>query len=73
MDAVKRVDGVFELSRYVDTTCNQTRDSRSRAGPSTSPRPFRGASSLVPGTSLTSLDDDALEIFDNIREQRHRR
>lgn len=72
MDAVKRVDGVFELSRYVDTPCNQTRDSRSRAGPSTSPRPFRGASSLVPGTTLTSLDD-VLEILDNIREQRHRR
>ncbi|WP_064670228.1 hypothetical protein [Anaplasma phagocytophilum] len=66
-------DGVFDISRYV-TPRNQAGDSGLRSGPSSSSRAPRGAPGLVPGTSLTSLDEDALDILGAIQEQqRHRR
>ncbi|WP_230952763.1 Cpg1 family polymorphic protein, partial [Anaplasma phagocytophilum] len=62
-------DGVFDITRYV-TPRNQAGDSGLRSGPSSSSRAPQGAPGLVPGTSLTSLDDDALDILGAIQEQR---
>ncbi|QLL67304.1 hypothetical protein O998_03685 [Anaplasma phagocytophilum str. Norway variant1] len=68
-------DGVFDITRYV-TSRNQAGDSGARSGrpaASSSSAP-RGALNLAPGTSLTSLDDDALDILGAIQgQQRHRR
>ncbi|KDB57148.1 hypothetical protein P030_05225 [Anaplasma phagocytophilum str. CRT35] len=64
-------DGVFDISRYV-TPHNQTRGS-SRAGTSSSSSAPQGATCLAPGSSLTSLDDDALDILGAIQEQQRRR
>ncbi|KJV64067.1 hypothetical protein APHMUC_0568 [Anaplasma phagocytophilum str. ApMUC09] len=64
--------GVFDITRYV-TPRNQAGDSGLRSGPSSSSRAPRGAPGLVPGTSLTSLDDDALDILGAIQEQREQR
>ncbi|QLL67303.1 hypothetical protein O998_03680 [Anaplasma phagocytophilum str. Norway variant1] len=67
-------DGIFDITRYV-TPCNQAGDSGARSGrpaASSSSAP-RGAPNLVPGTSLTSLDEDALDILGAIQEQRGQR
>ncbi|ABD44177.1 Cpg1 family polymorphic protein [Anaplasma phagocytophilum] len=62
---------VFDVSRYV-TPRNQAGE-RVRVGTSSSSRAPQGATGLAPGTSLTSLDDDALDILDAIQGQRGRR
>ncbi|PLC10154.1 hypothetical protein C0V68_02675 [Anaplasma phagocytophilum] len=62
---------VFDVLRYV-TPRNQAGE-RVRVGTSSSSRAPQGATGLAPGTSLTSLDDDALDILDAIQGQRGRR
>ncbi|WP_256172076.1 Cpg1 family polymorphic protein, partial [Anaplasma phagocytophilum] len=67
-------DGVFDISRYM-TPRNQAGDSGLRSGrpaASSSGAP-RGAPGLAPGTSLTSLDEDALDILSAIQGQQRRR
>ncbi|ANC34415.1 hypothetical protein P029_03520 [Anaplasma phagocytophilum str. Norway variant2] len=64
-------DSVFDITRYV-TSRNQAGE-RVRVGTSSSSRAPQGATGLAPGTSLTSLDDDALDILGAIQEQRGQR
>ncbi|UQD54817.1 hypothetical protein ESP60_04540 [Anaplasma phagocytophilum] len=64
--------GVFDISRYV-TSRNHQAGERVRTGTSSSSRAPQGAAGLAPGTSLTSLDGDALDILGAIQEQRRQR
>ncbi|ABD43262.1 hypothetical protein [Anaplasma phagocytophilum] len=66
-------EGIFDISFYI-TPRNQAGGSGSRSGPAASSRAPQGAAGIAPGTSLTSLDDDVLDILGAIQEQqRHRR